>query len=106
MIELQYSQNWNNKLDCDCFTTVRLASQKHQLGHKYNIFLNKVLYKKAIAVSIRSIKLHQVTEELARIDTGYNKEDFKKLIITMYSKYKIDWEKKYLVVITLKTLKE
>lgn len=38
---IRFSYNWNNKLNCKAFTTIRLHSpERYFLGAKFNVYLN------------------------------------------------------------------
>jgi len=48
MRQVKFSTNWNNKLDCRCFTTIRLKNpSKHKLNEVYAILLKNSVHKKA-----------------------------------------------------------
>ena len=83
---INFSTNWNNKLDCIAFTTIRLKnSTKYQIGKEYEIHLKNTLKKRARIEGIKLIYFHQINEYIAYIDTGYSSEEEKKIIKKMYS---------------------
>ena len=61
MEKLEFSTNWNNKLDCKCFTTIRLYNpNKHFRGNQFEISLQNKFKGKATVLGItkaESIKL-------------------------------------------------
>ena len=83
---LPFSHNWNGKLFCDCFTTFRLNSAKYYVGNEFNVLLNKTqdfgIYE---VIEKKTLKINQVNEWIARIDTGYSLKDFREIISKMYS---------------------
>ena len=82
---IDFSYNWNKKLDCDCFTTFRIHNpKKYQVAQNYLITLKKEALKECIIKSIKTMKLSKVNDFIAYIDTGYSVEEFKKLVRTMY----------------------
>lgn len=116
LLELDFSTNWNNKLSCDVFTSIRLKGGKYSVGNKYVVRLLKrsehnagYLYeiiKHAECISISEFKLGELKEWIARLDTGYSAKECKEIIQKMYSKKNIDWDKQVLVCCLFKTLKK
>ena len=90
--DLKFGHNWNNKLNCDCFTTLRLHNPKRYfVGAVKNIKLNEVFKGKATILCVVRFRLDQISEHVARLDTGYSAEDCKKMIRTMYKDKPINW---------------
>ncbi len=87
MAEIKFTHNWNNKLACTFFTTIRLRNDpKYRMGHTYEIFLSgKRLFNAAI-VDIRHFKLDKLNDFIAGLDTGYNAQECEKIIRRMYPK--------------------
>ena len=88
-MNLNFSYNWNHKLDCNGFTTFRpFNAQIHFVGAIYNVFLNikegKFELGTAKVICMYKMKLEKVTPAIALLDTGYNLNEFKNLISTMY----------------------
>lgn len=101
---INFSTNWNNKLDCVAFTTLRLRnSNKYQIGREYKIHLKNRFKKNARIEAMRTIYYHQINEFIAHVDTGYSAYETQKIIKKMYSKINI--EKQPLSFILLKTIK-
>ena len=87
---ISFSCNWNNKLDCKAFTTIRLHQPtKYIVGQSYEIHL-KAPFCVAEIVSIKQFKLSQMNEFMAMIDTGYSVQETIEIIKKMYPK--IDYE--------------
>ncbi|MFI1771019.1 ASCH domain-containing protein [Thalassobellus citreus] len=88
---INFSTNWNNKLDCKCFTTIRLKnSNKYKLNHEYPILLNRKLVKRAEIIDIKTIFFNQIDEYIARLDTGYSAYETKEILKKMYSKVNLE----------------
>lgn len=101
MAEIKFSYNWNNKLGCKAFTTIRLSSNKYEIGQDYDIFLKGIQMGTAKAVEIRQMKLKDINEYISRLDTGYSAEDCQKLLTDMYKNKNIDWEEQWLDFVLL-----
>lgn len=84
MEDLKFSTNWNNKLDCKAFTTLRLPNQKYAIGKEFNITLNGVSKGTGVIHSIKLIAYQDINEYIARIDTGYSAKECKDILRKMY----------------------
>jgi hypothetical protein len=96
---LNFSYNWNNKLDCKCFTTIRL-SNAHEIGQRFNVYLNDKLRCHAVVVCKFSFSLEKLSDMLCYIDTGYSKEETIEVLRKMYKD--VDVERASFTVYTLK----
>jgi len=105
MLELNFSYNWNNKLDCKAFTTLRL-SDRFSVGDKVQINLKKKEHSKGIIIDKRIIVLDNINNYIAYIDTGYDKEECKEILKKMYKNKDIDWETKPIFFYLIKKIKE
>ncbi|MFK5856574.1 MAG: hypothetical protein QM503_10615 [Bacteroidota bacterium] len=106
MTNIYYTYNWNNKLDCLAFTTIRLRNdQVYYKGMVANVILKKVDRGPVIIVGIKHFLLHELNEFMARIDTGYSKEKTIAIIQTMYKNRNINWKTQQLSFILQKKLK-
>lgn len=104
MKDLIFSYNWNNKLDCKCFTTIRL-SDKYQIGDEYKIVLKKGVNDVeckglAVIIDIKYFYLDQLNNFISHLDTGYSVQECKKIIVRMYAD--ADWTKQKLSLILFK----
>ncbi len=103
LLQTKFSNNWNNKLDCNCFTTVRIDSNKYKLNDVHAIIENGVLKKKAIIRSIKRMYLHEITNEIAYLDVGKDAEYLKNLLNIMYKNKGVNFSMQKLVVIYFQT---
>lgn len=91
---IEFSYNWNNKLDCKAFTTLRLANpERFKVGAEYRIVSKDGDHGTARIEAIREITLPKINEFIARLDTGYSAEECKKIIRQMYAGKVKDVEK-------------
>jgi len=100
---LRFSTNWNHKLNCDSFTTLRLDSSKYQVGSTYKVMFKGYL-KDVKVLDKKTLLLENITDWIAYLDTGYNREECIKIIKKMYSSHSIDWNTKKLQFLLLKTI--
>lgn len=102
---ITFGSNWNNKLDCQAFTTFRLHNpKKHLINSVVDIYLKEVLLYSAKIVDVKTMKLEQVNDFIAHLDTGYSAEDFKKLVRTMYKNIVKDFETQKFDLLLIKRL--
>lgn len=88
--ELSFSENLNNKLDCLCFSTIRLHNpKKYYLGAKLAVSLKGQLRPHPATVrNVTTFYLRHLTEGMALLDTGYSLAETRQIIEKMY-KYKV-----------------
>ena len=86
MDTIKFSDCWNGKLKCKCFTTFRLATSKYQLNKTYRIELKGQYLGTATIKGMRIMKLNKVNEFISFLDTGYEPGAFVNMVKRMYSK--------------------
>nr|WP_293837752.1 hypothetical protein [uncultured Arsenicibacter sp.] len=101
---LDFSHNWNNKLDGQYYTTFRLRSKKFQPGRCLKVTLNKEPHHIAQIVETRYLKLAQVNAWVAGLDTGYSLPEFVQLVKTMYKNIVKDFDTQEFVLVLLKKI--
>lgn len=105
---LDFSNNWNNKLNCFSFTTIRPNSNKYKLNDEVVVRLKDVIYCKAKLVKIRKLSIAEIIEEgVGFTDTGLGENEFYELMESFYSK-KTWWKNKEtkMVVLFFKRIKQ
>lgn len=102
MKDLNFSYNWNGKLDCDFFTTIRI-SDYYNIGDEVFLLLKKKAFDTGKIIVKIETKIDKLTELVCLLDTGYSKEITINLLKKMHSGI-TDWEnqKIYLYGITRK----
>lgn len=102
MEKLTFTHNWNNKLDCVAFTTLRLRNdRKYYIGGEVEVLekhFSRGAYK---IVDIKHFKIFQINEFMARVDTGYSRERCIEVIQTMYKNIVTNWNTQELSLILL-----
>ena len=108
METISFTHNWNNKLYCRSFSTVRIENPiKYRLHQEYRIFLNQVKGKppidRGVAVlrHIEYFNLFDVNPAVCYLDANLNKETFIKLVLTMYKNSGIDFNTKRMSFLVL-----
>lgn len=92
MENLTFSYNWNNKLDCKAFTTMRLHNpKKYFVGATFQVWLQEGAGPaKALGIvevkDIRTLDAEQINEFIARLDTGYSRAEALQILQRMYKK--------------------
>lgn len=95
----KFSYNWNNKLDCNFFTTIRLHNpKKYWVGSTHRIFLKENDLGTAKIVQVKTVRLEEIDSFTASLDTGYNAAQTRALFRKMY---KLDSTENPLVDISL-----
>lgn len=99
MKELLFSYNWNKKLDCNSFSTVRLENpKKYVLLDEFKVILqtkgNGPNIEKGIArlQVIHTFNLFKVTPAICFLDANLNVFEFQKLVLAMYKNKNIDFK--------------
>ena len=98
MDEIRFSNNWNNKLDCNAFTTIRIASKKYVVGHEYEIITPTKRFTGKV-IQIKNFWLHNMNDYIAYLDTGYNTKDCTDILRRMYQT--VDFQKTPLSLILI-----
>jgi len=99
--EIKFSYNWNNKLHCTYFTTLRLRNdRKYQKGRNYRITVKGETIGEAIIQEIRHFKINQLNDYITGIDMGYDSRTGVEIIKKMYAT--VSWEDQELSFILLK----
>ncbi len=90
MKELNFFTNWNQKLDCKAFTTLRL-SDRYIVSDKIEIKLKNKPHSYGEIIAKKYFLLKDITEWIAYIDTGYSKTECQDILKKMYKNKNINW---------------
>jgi hypothetical protein len=117
ILEISFSANWNKKLDCDFFTTIRLHNpQKYRKGYIYKIvygeieFMAECLNVKTFSRTIINPKpdetaLDEIPDYILSVDTGFLASEARVFIKNLYKNYHLDWNKQEIDLILLRKVK-
>ena len=87
---VRFSYNWNNKLDCKAFTTIRIRDDvKYVVGEIYNVYLEE---KNKPSIWLGTVELkhkrrdrkNELDAFTAYLDTGYSAAETRKILERMY----------------------
>lgn len=82
---INFSYNWNSKLNCSAFTTIRVKNdKKYQMGKVYQISLADKPLKHCKIIAIQYFLLKNLNEFMAQIDTGYSRAETINILSKMY----------------------
>jgi len=102
---ITFSYNWNNKLDCACYTTLRLSG-RHHVGDKLEVWMDGKPHHRAIVRCRHVLTLDTISETVALIDTGYTREECIKIIRRMYPKIdNIQWQSQPIYLYVLQKIR-
>lgn len=88
---INFSFNWNNKLDNKAFTTIRLHNpNKYRQGLIYRIELKGEFKGRAEMKIISTFRAGQLNEITCYLDTGYNKRETLGILQKMYPDIEIE----------------
>ena len=105
--ELKFSHNYNGKLKCDYFTTIRLHNEKKfRPGNKLQVCWSGQWCDDVEVMDRKVFFLKDLNAFMAFLDTGCSVEETKKMIHTMYSNYKVNVGQAKFDFVLCKWLKE
>jgi hypothetical protein len=81
---LRFSHNWNNKLCCDYFTTIRLHNASRTPGIQLEVLLKDQPIGTAVIVEKVKVRMSAITDMMAYLDTGYSRTEARKIFRKMY----------------------
>jgi hypothetical protein len=103
MNTISFSANWNNKLDCKYFTTIRIYNPlKHKTGKKVDILLKKKLKNKAQIIGVKKGYIKDLGAYDCYLDTGYSKQETISIMLKMYPK--INFKHQLVALVLLKKI--
>lgn len=73
MKTIKFNLNWNCKLYCNCFSTIRpFNPEKYQLNETYEVLLNGTSLGQAQIVYMKDFPLAKITDAMSLVDIGYS----------------------------------
>lgn len=102
METIDFSYNWNNKLNGRFFTTLRLNNPKYQIGKTFQVRLKGHDLCIAQVVDFKILMLKDINSYIAGLDTGYTVPLCKEVIRKMYPTK--NWETQRLVLVLFQVI--
>ena len=99
---IKFSTNWNHKLDCNYFTTIRLYGKKYSIGKTFEVQLKDNHFCNAVVQDMYVTKLEQLNDFNCYLDTGYSKLETENIFRKMYPT--VDFATTNLIIILLKKI--
>lgn len=85
MENIVFSQNWNNKLLCGAFTTVRMENpDRYRWGGEYTVVMGRHQLGSAKIVMLKTLYYKDLTEGMSMVDTGRPLPYLLKLLDSFY----------------------
>lgn len=86
---ITFGYNWNGKLDCDHYTTIRLHNpKKYKVGDTKEVWLGSGTQWRQIdnveILLVKTFHLEQLNDWMAYLDTGYSRAHALKIFRNMY----------------------
>lgn len=81
---LDFSTNWNGKLDCSAFSTLR-RSDRYRVGEEVSVFLKHKYIGSAECVAKSRVRVGAISLAMAYLDTGYDQIQTREILKKMYS---------------------
>lgn len=89
MKTINFNLNWNGKLYCNCFTTIRpFNEEKFKLNENYQVRLNGLNMGEVELVYKVDFKLSQLKDSMSLLDMGYIAKYGKEIIADLYPEIK------------------
>ena len=83
---LKFSYNWNNKLNCKAWTTLRKRTDKYKVGELYDVYLKNQYMGKAELISITKTSSPKLNAYVCYLDTGYGVAQTQQILKRMYKR--------------------
>lgn len=84
---INFSKNWNNKLICDIFSTIRPSYKEYITDEVFEIKISERHFCYAKVLKSFNLTLKEIVSSgIFLLDTGLNEKDFINLMSNMYSK--------------------
>lgn len=91
---INFQKNWNHKLNCDYFCTIRPRTYNYTLNQKYQVRLDDRFLFDAILIDIKEMTINQlIIMNYHLLAGGKPEKDFYNFMEALYSKEKWWYEK-------------
>lgn len=104
MRSLNFFKNYNNKLDCEYYTSIRPAAAGYMGGERLEVFKGEKKQHEATVVGIRQFTFDKLNDFITCLDAGVTLPHFKALFKGFYPDF--DFENEAVVMLLLKRLQD
>lgn len=105
---LEFEDDFNNKLNCQCFTTIRIHQPvRNAIGAVKQVYLKGVWKGNARIIHATTITMDRINLPMAKLDTGLSPEECRRLIKSL-NRHRpgINWETQQLDYMVLEYIRE
>lgn len=100
--KLNFDRNYNNKLRCRVFTSLRLPDEKYKKGALLDVQLGGYSKGTVKIIGMSHTSCDKLSEWIAKLDTGFTAKETIKLLKQLYADRPcIDWDTQPLVYLLL-----
>lgn len=100
--KLNFDRNYNNKLRCKVFTSLRLPDDKYKRGARFEISLGGYPKGTAKVIGLSYVTCDKLSEWIAKLDTGFTVKETIQLLKSLYKDRPcMDWKTGQLVYLLL-----
>lgn len=104
---LDFNENWNGKLNCQCFTVIRLHHLiKNCVGAIKQIYLKDRYKGDAKIMHVSRITLDQINLPMAKLDSGLLPDELRAKLREQYKNRRPNWATQPLDFLVLEYLKD
>lgn len=87
MINTRFANNWNGKLSCSSFTTIRLYNEStYATDSIHEIFYKDLHVGRARVIDMKKLPIDRISDWIGFLDTGYSGAETQRILRTMYKK--------------------
>ena len=83
MKRIDFSYNWNNKLDCKAFTSIR-RTDKYNIDDIIQVYLNDKYLFNVQVIGKKYLIMNDINDYIGYLDTGYSAEETKNILKDIY----------------------
>lgn len=106
---IRFQRNWNNKLSCNYFTTIRLPRENYKVDNTLKLMLHENgIYRDmgyVRIIEVKPIRPYQINDWMAFLDAGMSADKLREMFYFMYKDKVDDFEKTELVYMILEKVK-
>ena len=92
MKSISFTTNWNNKLNCSAFSTIRISNEVYKVGEHYEVKIKKRVQGQFRIVEKKTFLLKNISEGMAWIDTGYGRTQTIDIIKRIHNSRNYNWD--------------